>query len=125
MEALGHVDVAFLGMNVPYAMTPAEASTCAAAFHPSIVIPYAYRRADLSTLDRAKMGPGVRVLRRDFYLPINELRDHAYKVLVQGMWGWADDLLDLAKLRDPKGDEDWRVQMTRRWLREYERPWPL
>lgn len=125
MEALGPVDVAFLGMNVPYAMTPPEASACIAAFHPSIVIPYAYRHADLSTLDRAKMGPGVRVLRRDFYAPINELRQHAYQVLVQGMWGWADDLLDLAKLRDPKGDEDWRVQMTRRWLREYERPWPL
>jgi cyanate lyase len=41
------------------------------------------------------------------------------------MWGWADDLLDLAKQRDPKGDSDWRVQMTRKWLQEYERPWPF
>jgi hypothetical protein len=125
MEALQHIDVAFLGMNVPYAMTPAEASACVGAFHPSVVIPYAYRHADLSTLDRSAMGPGVELRLRNFYLPIDLLRQQAYNVFTQGMWGWADDLLDLAALRDPKGDKDWRVQMTRRWLREYERPWPL
>jgi L-ascorbate metabolism protein UlaG (beta-lactamase superfamily) len=125
IEALEHIDVAFISMNVPYAMTPAEASACVGAFHPSVVIPYAYRHADLSTLDRSRMGPGVELRLRNFYLPIDQLRERAYKVFVAGMWGWADDLLDLAKLRDPKGDSDWRVQMTRRWLREYERPWPL
>lgn len=125
IEALERIDVAFVGMNVPYAMTPAEASECVAAFHPSVVIPYAYRHADMSTLDRAKMGPGVELRRLNFYLPIDKLRQHAYQVFVQGMWGWADDLLDLAALRDPKGDADWRVQMTRRWLREYERQWPF
>jgi L-ascorbate metabolism protein UlaG (beta-lactamase superfamily) len=125
IEALERIDLAFVGMNVPYAMTPAEATQCIAAFRPSVVIPYAYRHADLSTLDRGKMGPGVELRRRNFYLPIDLLRQHAYQVFVQGMWGWADDLLDLAKLRDPKGDEDWRVQMTRRWLREYERQWPF
>jgi hypothetical protein len=49
----------------------------------------------------------------------------AYQVFSEGLWGYADDLLDLAKLRDPRGDADWRVQMTRRWLREYERQWPF
>jgi L-ascorbate metabolism protein UlaG (beta-lactamase superfamily) len=125
LEALGHVDVAFIGMNVPYAMTPAEASRCIGAFHPGVVIPYAYRHADLSTLDRAKMGPGVDLRRRNFYLSLDKLREKAYKKFTEGMWGWADDLLDQAKMRDPKGDEDWRVQMTRRWLAEAERQWPF
>jgi L-ascorbate metabolism protein UlaG (beta-lactamase superfamily) len=125
IKALERIDLAFVGMNVPYAMTPAEASECVAAFHPSIVIPYAYRHADMSTLDRARMGPGIELRRLNFYLPIDKLRQHAYQVFVQGMWGWADDLLDLAQLRDPKGDADWRVQMTRRWLRDYERQWPF
>jgi L-ascorbate metabolism protein UlaG (beta-lactamase superfamily) len=125
IEALERVDVAFVGMNVPYAMTPREASRCIGAFHPSVVIPYAYRHADMSTLDRAMMGPGVDVRRLDFYLPVDRLRQQAYLRFTQGMWGWADDLLDTAKMRDPNGDADWRVQMTRRWLREYERPWPF
>ncbi len=125
IEALEHIDVAFVSMNVPYAMTPAEASECVAAFRPSVVIPYAYRHADMSTFDRSKLGPGIELRKRNFYLPIDRLRQQAYHVYSQGMWGWADDLLDLAKLRDPKGDEDWRVQMTRRSLREYERQWPF
>lgn len=127
IEALERIDVAFVSMNVPYAMTPGEASQCVAAFRPAIVIPYAYRHADMSTLDFAMMGPGIELRKRNFYLPIDLLRRHAYQVFTHGMWGWADDLLDLAKLRDPKGDADWRVQMTRRWLREYERQaeWPF
>jgi L-ascorbate metabolism protein UlaG (beta-lactamase superfamily) len=125
IEALERIDVAFIGLNVPYAMTPREASVCVAAFHPSVVIPYAYRHADMSTFDLANMGPGIELRRRNFYLPIDLLRQRAYQVFTQGMWGWADDLLDLAKMRDPKGDADGRVQMTRRWLREYERPWPF
>jgi L-ascorbate metabolism protein UlaG (beta-lactamase superfamily) len=125
MLALERIDVAFVGMNVPYAMTPAEASRCVAAFHPAVVIPYAYRDADMSTLDRAEMGPGVELRRRDFYLQVDMLRQRAYQVFSEGLWGYADDLLDLAKLRDPRGDADWRVQMTRRWLREYERQWPF
>jgi hypothetical protein len=105
-------------------MTPAEASQCLAAFRPSVVVPYAYRHADLSTFDRAKIGPGVEFRKLNFYLPIDQLRQQAYEKFSHGMWGWADDLLDLAKLRDPKGDDDWRVQMTRRSLKEYERQWP-
>jgi L-ascorbate metabolism protein UlaG (beta-lactamase superfamily) len=125
IEALERIDIAFIGMNVPYAMTPTEASTCIAAFHPSVVIPYAYRHADMSTFDLAKIAPSVELRRLNFYLPVDMLRQHAYQVFSQGMWGWADDLLDLAKVRDPQGDADWRVQMTRRWLREYERQWPF
>lgn len=125
IEALGHVDVAFVSLNEPYAMTPPEASRCLGAFRPAVAIPYAYRHADLSTLDLATIGPGVELRKRDFYVPNEQLRQQAYKVFSHGMWGWADDLLDLAKIRDPKGDDDWRVQMTRRALKEYEHQFPF
>jgi L-ascorbate metabolism protein UlaG (beta-lactamase superfamily) len=125
IRALERIDVAFVGLNVPYAMSPAEALECVAAFRPAVVIPYAYRHADMSLLDHAKMGTGIELRRRNFYLQVEMLRQHAYQVFTQGLWGYADDLLDLAKLRDPKGDEDQRVQMTRGWLREYERSWPF
>jgi L-ascorbate metabolism protein UlaG (beta-lactamase superfamily) len=118
IASLQGIDVAFVGLNVPYAMDPGEASQCLAAFHPSVVIPYAYRHADVSAL---RPPPGTELRRRDFYLPVERIRQHAYREFSHGMWGYADDLLDLAKVRDPKGDADWRVQMTRRWLKEYER----
>jgi L-ascorbate metabolism protein UlaG (beta-lactamase superfamily) len=125
VRALEHIDVAFVGMNVPYAMTPAEASQCIGAFHPRVVFPYAYRHADMRTLDRDAMGPGVSVRRRSFYPRADRLRQEAYDGLVHGMWGLADDRLDEAKALDPEGDADPRVVMTRRWLKEYERLWPF
>lgn len=125
VEALEHVDVAFLGMNVPYAMTPEEASRCAVRLHPRVLFPYAYRHADLSKLDRGALhAAGIEVRRRNFYPRAARLRQEAYDGLVHGMWGLADDRLDEAKRIDPEGDADWRVVMTRRWLREYENPWP-
>ncbi|HEY8091542.1 MAG TPA: MBL fold metallo-hydrolase [Polyangiaceae bacterium] len=125
VRALERVDVAFVGMNVPYAMTPAEASACVGAFHPRVVVPYAYRHADLRTLDRGAMGPGVVLLRRSFYPRADRLRREAYDGMVHGMWGLADDRLDEAKALDPEGDAEWRVVMTRQWLKEYERVWPF
>ncbi|MGH7295292.1 MAG: MBL fold metallo-hydrolase [Polyangiaceae bacterium] len=125
VRALEDIDVAFVGMNVPYAMTPAEASRCIGAFHPRVVFPYAYRHADLKTLDRAAMGPGVSLRRRSFYPRAERLRQEAYDGMVHGMWGLADDRLDEAKALDPEGDSDFRVVMTRRWLKEYERVWPF
>jgi L-ascorbate metabolism protein UlaG (beta-lactamase superfamily) len=124
MKALENIDVAFVSMNVPYAMTPAEATTCVAAFRPRVVFPYAYRHAASSTLDRSALGTGIEVRRRDFYPRAGNARARAYAALTHGQWGTADDLLDEAKRLDPAGDADWRVQWTRQWLREYERPWP-
>lgn len=124
VRALEHIDVAFLGMNVPYAMTPAEASACIGAFHPGVAFPYAYRHANMKTLDRAAMGP-VSLRRRTFYPRAEKLRREAYDGMVHGMWGLADDRLDEAKALDPEGDADWRVVMTRKWLKEYERVWPF
>jgi L-ascorbate metabolism protein UlaG (beta-lactamase superfamily) len=124
MRSLAGVDVAFVSMNVPYAMTAAEATTCVAAFRPRVVFPYAYRHAVPSTLDTAALGQGIEVRRREFYPRAADARARAYVALTRGMWGAADDLLDSAKRLDPAGDADWRVQWTRQWLREYERPWP-
>jgi hypothetical protein len=124
VKALANVDVAFVSMNVPYAMTPAEATECVAAFRPKVVFPYAFRHAKPKTLDRAALGAGIEVRDRDFY-PRGELyRARAYAAFTHGQWGYADDLLDEGKRVDPEGDPDWRVQQTRKWLKEAEKPWP-
>jgi L-ascorbate metabolism protein UlaG (beta-lactamase superfamily) len=124
VRALADVDVAFVSMNVPYAMTPAEATMCVAAFRPKVVFPYAYRHAEPPTLDRAALGPGIEVRQRSFYPRGEAYRARAYVAFTRGQWGYADDLLDEARRLDPAGDADWRVQWTRQWLKEDERPWP-
>jgi len=124
VRALKNIDVAFVSMNVPYAMTPPEAAACVAAFRPKVVFPYAYRHAASSALDRTVLGSGIEVRRRELYPRAAEHRAKAYYDLTHGMWGAADDQLDEAQRLDPSGEADWRVQWTRQWLREYERPWP-
>jgi L-ascorbate metabolism protein UlaG (beta-lactamase superfamily) len=54
VRALKNIDVAFVPMNMPYTMTPAEAVECVMAFQPKIVYPYHYegQRRD-ETLFRA------------------------------------------------------------------------
>ena len=125
LRSLSDIDLAFVSLNVPYAMTPAEATGCVAAFRPRVVIPYAYRHADLAAIDRRAVGPGIDLRRREFYPRAALARATAYRAFSHGMWGWADDELDKAKQIDPAGESDWRVQWTRQWLREYERPWPF
>jgi L-ascorbate metabolism protein UlaG (beta-lactamase superfamily) len=124
MKSLTHIDLAFVSMNVPYAMTPAEATECVAAFRPKVVIPYAYRHAVPPDLDRGVLPPGVEVRRREFYPRAEQFRERAYVAFTHGQWGYADDLLDAAKQRDPSSESDWRVRWTRQWLHEYELPWP-
>jgi L-ascorbate metabolism protein UlaG (beta-lactamase superfamily) len=125
VESLEPVEIAFIAVNVPYAMTPEEASRCALRVHPKVVFPYAYRHADLSRLDRAALrAAGIELRRRNFYPRAERLRQDAYDGFAHGMWGLADDRLDEARQIDPEGDADWRVVQTRRWLREAESPWP-
>jgi L-ascorbate metabolism protein UlaG (beta-lactamase superfamily) len=124
VRALAGVDVAFVSLNVPYAMTAAEATACVADFRPKVVFPYAYRHAVPATLDRAALGPGIEVRQRQLYPRGEAYRARAYVAFTRGQWGYADDLLDEAKRVDPAGDADWRVQRTRQWLLEDERPWP-
>jgi L-ascorbate metabolism protein UlaG (beta-lactamase superfamily) len=68
MKALKNIDVAFLPMNLPYTMTPAEAADCVKAFKPAIVYPYHYRGQDLQQFATAlKDTPGVEVRIREWY----------------------------------------------------------
>ena len=43
MRALQDIDVAFLCMNIPFTMTPADAVNAVNAFRPKVVYPYHYR----------------------------------------------------------------------------------
>ncbi len=124
LRALTRIDAAFVSLNVPYAMTASEATACVAAFRPKVVFPYAYRHAVPATLDRAALGPGIEIRRREFYPRAAKARKRAYDAYAHGMWGLADDLLDEAQRLDPEGESDWRVKMTRQWLKQDENPWP-
>jgi L-ascorbate metabolism protein UlaG (beta-lactamase superfamily) len=66
MRALSRIDVAFVCMNLPYTMPPAEALQCVKAFHPKVLLPYHYRGSDLRDL-RGLAAQGVEVRTRNWY----------------------------------------------------------
>jgi L-ascorbate metabolism protein UlaG (beta-lactamase superfamily) len=53
MRALRGIDVAFVCMNLPYTMPPAEAAACVKAFRPKVVYPYHFRGSNLDEFSRA------------------------------------------------------------------------
>ena len=67
MRALKSIDVAFIPMNLPYTMTPAEAADAVKAFKPKIVYPYHYRGQDTQVFADALRGSGIDVRLRDWY----------------------------------------------------------
>lgn len=67
MRALKNIDVAFIPMNLPYTMTPAEAADAVKAFKPKVVIPYHYRGQDLHIFANALAGTGIEVRLLDWY----------------------------------------------------------
>lgn len=67
MRALTNIDVAFVCMNLPYTMPPAEAADAVKAFHPKIVIPYHYQGSDLKVFADALKGTGIEVRLLDWY----------------------------------------------------------
>jgi L-ascorbate metabolism protein UlaG (beta-lactamase superfamily) len=69
MKALKNIDVAFLPMNLPYTMTPAEAADCVKAFAPKVVYPYHYNTAENAQAfaDALKGTAGVEVRLADWY----------------------------------------------------------
>jgi L-ascorbate metabolism protein UlaG (beta-lactamase superfamily) len=69
MKALKNIDVAFLPMNLPYTMTPAEAADCAKVFAPKIVYPYHYntKENEQAFVDALKGTPGIEVRAADWY----------------------------------------------------------
>jgi len=67
MKGLTKIDAAFVPMNLPYTMTPAEAASCVAAFKPAVVYPYHYNGSNLEEFKNALAGTGVEVRIRDWY----------------------------------------------------------
>lgn len=68
MKALKDIDVAFVCMNLPYTMPPAEAAECIKAFRPKVIIPYHYRGSNLDELTAALEGEaGIEVRKRAWY----------------------------------------------------------
>jgi L-ascorbate metabolism protein UlaG (beta-lactamase superfamily) len=66
MRDLRRIDAAFVCMNLPYTMPPAEALQCVEAFRPKVLFPYHYRGSDLGPL-RALSAQGVEVRTRNWY----------------------------------------------------------
>jgi L-ascorbate metabolism protein UlaG (beta-lactamase superfamily) len=67
MRALEDIDIAFLPMNPPYTMPPAEAAECARAFGPDVLYPYHYRGQEPTDLRYAVQGGAIDVRVRDWY----------------------------------------------------------
>jgi L-ascorbate metabolism protein UlaG (beta-lactamase superfamily) len=67
MRALKNIDVAFVCMNLPYTMPPAEAAEAVRAFHPKVVYPYHYRGSDTKAFEAALAGSGIQVKLLDWY----------------------------------------------------------
>jgi L-ascorbate metabolism protein UlaG (beta-lactamase superfamily) len=67
MRALKNIDVAFIPMNLPYTMTPAEAADAVKAFHPKVAIPYHYKGQDIAIFKKALEGSGIEVRLLDWY----------------------------------------------------------
>lgn len=68
IKALKNIDIAFLPMNLPYTMTPAEAADCVKAFRPKVVYPYHYMGQDPQAFAEAlKNEKGIEVRLRQWY----------------------------------------------------------
>jgi len=67
MRALKNIDVAFIPMNLPYTMTPAEAADAVKAFKPKVAIPYHYKGQDVEAFKKALEGSGVEVRLLNWY----------------------------------------------------------
>ncbi len=71
-RGLKNIDVAFVCMNLPFTMTPAEAAEGVRAMHPGVVYPYHYRNGDkslqdLSVFKKALEGSHIDVRLRNWY----------------------------------------------------------
>lgn len=66
MRALQNIDAAFIPMNLPYTMPPAQAAEGVLAFKPKVVYPYHYGKSDLAEFTGAipaDSGIEVRLLK--------------------------------------------------------------
>ena len=67
MRALKNIDIAFVPMNLPYTMPPAEAAECVKAFRPKVVYPYHYRGQNPEEFKAALKGEPVEVRLLEWY----------------------------------------------------------
>jgi L-ascorbate metabolism protein UlaG (beta-lactamase superfamily) len=68
MKALKNIEVAFVCMNLPYTMPPAEAAACVNAFKPKVVFPFHYKGSNLDEFSAAvKPESGIEVRKREWY----------------------------------------------------------
>jgi L-ascorbate metabolism protein UlaG (beta-lactamase superfamily) len=67
MKALKNIDAAFIPMNLPYTMTPAEAADCVKAFKPKIAYPYHFQGQKPEEFLEALRGSGVDVRILNWY----------------------------------------------------------
>jgi len=63
MRALTHIDVAFVCMNLPYTLPPAEAAECVKAFKPKVVFPYHHRDSNVSEFEGPVRAAGASEVR--------------------------------------------------------------
>ena len=63
MAGLKDIDVAFLPVNQPYTMTPAQCIRAARMINPKVLIPYHFGQTDLSHIPEALPGIDVRIRR--------------------------------------------------------------
>ena len=66
MRALKKIDVAFVCMNLPYTMTPAQAADPVRTCKPKTVYPYHYRGSDTAKFKKL-VGDASEVSLRDLY----------------------------------------------------------
>ncbi|HVB59407.1 MAG TPA: MBL fold metallo-hydrolase [Candidatus Acidoferrales bacterium] len=67
MRSLKGIDVAFVCMNPPYAMSPDEAAEAVREFRPAIVFPYDYHGSDPAVFAKDLQGTGIDVRLLDWY----------------------------------------------------------
>ena len=68
MKALKNIDVAFVCMNLPYTMPPAEAAACVNAFKPKVLFPFHHKGSNLDELTTAvKPESKTEIRKRDWY----------------------------------------------------------
>jgi L-ascorbate metabolism protein UlaG (beta-lactamase superfamily) len=67
MRALKGIDIAFIPMNLPYTMPPAEAAECVKAFKPKVVYPYHYRGQNPEEFKAVLKGEPIEVRLLNWY----------------------------------------------------------
>jgi L-ascorbate metabolism protein UlaG (beta-lactamase superfamily) len=70
MRALRTIDIAFVPMNLPATMSPADAAACVKTFAPKVVYPYHFHGSDVGAFAQALEGTGVDVRVLDWYAPL-------------------------------------------------------